>query len=71
MRERGVGEDDVLSTVESGERFAAPSGRVGFRKRFRATAGYPRREVSAHVERHDDAWLVVTVIVTPARSRGA
>jgi hypothetical protein len=71
MRERGVGEDDVLVTVDSGERFAAPWGRVGFRKRLRATGGRPRRELLAHVERHDDAWLVLTVIVTAARGRGA
>jgi hypothetical protein len=66
MRERGASETDVLATVETGERFPAPWGRTGFRKRFRATAG--RREVAVYAETQDDTWLVVTVVVTsPAR----
>lgn len=71
MRERGAGEDDVLATVETGDRFAAPWGRIGFRKRFRATAERPRRELTALVERDGEAWLVVTVMVTAAGRRRA
>jgi hypothetical protein len=64
MRERRATESEVLATIESGERFAAPFGRTGFRKRFRATRGRGPRELSALAESHDDAWLVVTVVVT-------
>ncbi len=69
MRERGATESEVLATVETGERFPAPWGRTGFRKRFRATAGRRgRREVSVYAETQDKTWLVVTVVVTsPAR----
>ena len=79
MRERGATESEVLATVESGERFAAPWGRTGFRKRFRVTArGRACREVTAYAEADDDVWLVVTVVVAtvppgggarPARAR--
>jgi hypothetical protein len=71
MRERGVSEADVLATVETGERFAAPWDRTGFRKRFRGTIGRARREVVAYAERQDELWLVVTVLVSPARTRSA
>jgi hypothetical protein len=74
MRERGATESEVLATMESGERFAAPWRRMGFRKRFRAKAGHGGpREVSALAEAHDDAWLVVTVVITlrPRKGRAA
>jgi hypothetical protein len=71
MRERGATESEVLATIESGERFAAPWGRIGFRKRFRATAGRRGpREITTYAEPHDDAWLVVTVLVTVRARRG-
>jgi hypothetical protein len=65
MHERGATESEVLATVETGERFAAPWGRTGFRKRFRAAAG--RRgacEIAASAEAYDGGWLVVSVVVT-------
>ena len=73
MRERGATESEVIATIESGERFLAPWGRNGFRKRFRASAGRGAREMSAFAEAHDDAWLVVTVVVTsrPRKGRAA
>jgi hypothetical protein len=66
MRERDANEYEVLATVESGERFPAPWGRTGFRKRFRATAGRRAREVTTYAEERDDAWLVITVVVRSA-----
>jgi hypothetical protein len=64
MRERGATESEVLATIESGERFAAPWGRTGFRKRFRGSPRRGARELSAYAEPHDDGWLVVSVVVT-------
>ena len=34
LAERGVTEDEAVSTVKSGERFPAKFGRVGFRRNF-------------------------------------
>jgi hypothetical protein len=71
MRERGAIESEVLATVESGERFAAPWGRTGFRKRFRVTTrGRACREVTAFAEAHDDVWLVVTAVVATVATGG-
>ena len=69
MRERGVTESEVLATIESGERFAAPGGRTGFRKRIRSGRG-ATRDVTTYAEPLDDAWLVLTVVAT-ARARKA
>jgi hypothetical protein len=34
MQERGASEDEVIETIETGEKFSAKSGRIGFRRNF-------------------------------------
>ncbi len=67
LAERGAGEDEVLATVEKGERFPAKFGRVGFRRNF-AFGGtwrgrsFATKQVEAIAVREHDRWLVITVI---------
>jgi hypothetical protein len=34
MQERGASEDEVIETIETGEKFPAKFGRIGFRRNF-------------------------------------
>lgn len=68
IEERGTTQDEVRSTVESGEKFPAKFGRVGFRRNFsfdRQWRGHSfstkQVEVFA-VEEAPQDWLVITVI---------
>ena len=74
MRERGATEQDVLSTIQSGERSPATHGRTTFRKRFRSitTRGvriFGGKEILAYAVMEDEVWLVLTVIVTYLRPK--
>ncbi len=68
MVERGATEREVISTVESGERFQAKFGRTGFRRNF-ACGGewlgrqYSAKQVEAYAVEDGDGWLVVSVLV--------
>ena len=68
MEERGATENEVRSAVESGERFPAKFGRVGFRRNFSYDRLWRGRlystkqnEVFAEEEKPQE-WLVITVI---------
>lgn len=66
--ERGASEQEVIATVEGGERFTANFGRTGFRRHFPFNAvwrgkGYATKQVEAYAVRQESAWLVITVIV--------
>ena len=68
MRERGATEQEVLETIDSGERFVAKRGRIGFRQCFftptrRRARWYEGKEIVAYTEALADGWLVITVIV--------
>lgn len=67
LRERGATEDEVITTVTSGERFDAKYGRTGFRKRFPYREEwrgrcYETKQLEAYAVA-EDGWLVITVIV--------
>lgn len=67
IAERGATEDEVVITVETGERFSGKFGRTGFRRNFafnRKWRGrhYATKQVEAYAVRND-GWLVLTVIV--------
>jgi hypothetical protein len=68
MVERGATEGEVVSTVESGERFQAKFGRTGFRRNF-AYGGewlgrrYSAKQVEAYAVGEEGEWLVITVLV--------
>jgi hypothetical protein len=67
MQERGATETEVFATLESGERFPARLGRVGFRRNFAFTSiWHGRLYASKQLEVYaveEDVWIVVTVIV--------
>lgn len=68
MRERGATEDEVVSTVEEGERFPAKFGRAGFRRNFPFDEEwqgkrYRMKQVEAYAVQEEGEWLVITVIV--------
>jgi hypothetical protein len=67
LEERGASEEDVRLTVESGERFGAKYGRIGFRRNFpynQKWAGrhYATKQVEAYAV-EENGWLVITVVV--------
>ena len=67
LEERGATAEEVIATVESGERFAAKFGRVGFRRNFAYNSTWKGRvfatkQVEA-IAVEEDGWLVITAIV--------
>ncbi len=65
--ERGATEEEVISTVQNGEKFAAKFGRTGFRKNFvfdKEWLGrhYSTKQIEAYAA-NEKGWLVITVIV--------
>ena len=68
MAERGASLEEVVATVESGERFPAKYGRTGFRMEFpnvgiKGGKHYRIKQIDAFAVFEDDGWLVITVIV--------
>ncbi len=67
MTERGATEEEIISTVESGERFPANFGRTGFRRNFpygqrwRARI-YATKQLEVYAVQEADEWLVITVM---------
>ena len=68
IEERGATEEEVRIAVESGEKFPAKFGRVGFRRNFQFDdtwrgRQYPTKQVEVFaVEEAPQNWLVITVI---------
>ena len=66
--ERGATEEEVVATVEYGERFAVKFGRSGFRRNFPYNGlwrgiHYANKQIEAIAVRDRDDLLVITVIV--------
>ena len=67
MAQRGATEQEVVITVESGERFDAKFNRVGFRRNFAFRERwrgkhYETKQVEAYAVREEDDWLVISII---------
>jgi hypothetical protein len=67
MEERGATEIEVRLTVESGERFPAKFGRMGFRRNFAFGAVwrerfYQTKQVEVIVVEEAGDWLVIIVM---------
>jgi hypothetical protein len=65
--ERGATQDEVVATIEQGERFPAKYGRTGFRRNFsfdKAWRGrhYGTKQIEAFAVQEDEDWLVITII---------
>jgi len=68
LQERGTTEEEVIATIERGERFAAKHGRTGFRCNFSFggewnSRRYSAKQVEAYAVEEEGGWLVITVIV--------
>jgi len=67
LAERGATEEEIVLTVQTGERFAARFGRTGFRrnlpfkKRWRGKR-YKTKQVEAYAIRQHDGWLVISAV---------
>ncbi len=67
LKERGATEDEIIATVQNGERFPVKFDRVGFRRNFVYNSTWQGRcfatkQVEA-IAVEEDCWLVLTVIV--------
>jgi hypothetical protein len=65
--ERGATEVEILSIVESGERFPAKFGRVGFRRSFRFDdiwrgRRYDTKQIEAYAVEENGRWIVIRVV---------
>jgi len=68
LAERGATAEEVLATVETGERFPAKFGRSEFRRNFPFGGWwrgrrYATKQVEAYAVEEEDGWLVITVVV--------
>ena len=68
IEERGATFDEVVLTIEQGERFPARFGRSGFRRNFPFPGmwrgrQYATKQIEAYAVEDDGEWLVITVIV--------
>ncbi len=67
LHERGATEEEVIATIERGERFPAEHGSTGIRCNFPFDGVWNSRQYSAkQVEAYaveEDLWLVIAVIV--------
>lgn len=67
LNERGVSEQEVITTVEQGETFPAKFGRTGFRRNFSFNGTwrgkyYQTKQIEAYAVKENDDWLVITLI---------
>lgn len=68
LQERGATEEEIIATIERGERFSAKHGRTGFRSNFPFDGEwnnrrYSTKQIEAYAVEEDDGWMVITVIV--------
>jgi hypothetical protein len=66
MRERGATEEEVLSTIQEGEKFPVKFGRTGFRRNFPFDSewmnhSYKTKQIEAYVVQEDQNWVVILV----------
>ena len=67
IAERGASQEEVLATLEGGERFSAKHSRIGFRRNFSFDGEwngkrYATKQVEAYAV-EENGWLVITVVV--------
>ena len=66
MKERGAEEDEIVATIEKGERYPAKFGRTGFRRNFpfnqeRRGKVYATKQIELYAIQEQADWLVITV----------
>lgn len=68
LRERGTSENEVVKTVETGERFSAKFGRSGFRRNFTFNGvwrgkKYRTKQIEVYAVEETGDFIVITVVV--------
>ncbi|MEK7560738.1 MAG: hypothetical protein AAB539_02165 [Patescibacteria group bacterium] len=68
IRERGTTATEIIKTVETGERFSAKFGRIGFRKNIASSnmhsnKRYHAKQVEVYGVKTGNDFIVITVIV--------
>ncbi|MBI2265039.1 MAG: DUF4258 domain-containing protein [Armatimonadetes bacterium] len=67
LAERGATEEEVIATVQEGEKFSAKFGRAGFRRNFQFGGEWRGKEFATKqveaIAVEERGWLVITVIV--------
>ncbi|HHT9131386.1 MAG TPA: hypothetical protein ACFYED_02755 [Candidatus Tripitaka californicus] len=68
MEERGTTEEEIIKTVEEGERFPARFGRTGFRRNFSfgkvwKGRAYKTKQIEAYGVKEGKEWIIITVMV--------
>lgn len=68
LNERGATQDEIIQTVEKGEKFPAKFGRTGYRRNFTFNGvwsgkNYAIKQVEAYVVEEGNSLIVITVIV--------
>lgn len=66
--ERGATEQEVITTIEKGEKFPAKFGRTGFRRNFNFNGTwrgkhYSTKQVELFAVYEGNDWFVITVII--------
>jgi hypothetical protein len=67
MQERGATREEIIATLQEGERFAAKLGRTGFRRNFSFHGTwrgrvYATKQLEVFAVEQRNQWLVITVI---------
>jgi len=65
--ERGATTEEIVSTIEGGEQFAAKFGRTGFRRNFSFDGmwrgrRYRTKQVEVYAVQEQDHWFVITIV---------
>jgi hypothetical protein len=68
MWERGASEDEVIRTVEGGERFPAKFNRIGFRRNFGFEGlwkgkQYKTKQIEVYAIEENEDLIVITILV--------
>jgi hypothetical protein len=68
MWERGASEDEVLRTIEAGERFLAKFNRIGFRRNFTFEGlwkgkQYKTKQVEVYTVEENEDLIAITILV--------
>lgn len=67
MQERGATREEIIATVEQGERYSAKLGRTGFRRNFAFDStwhgkDYRTKQIEVYAVKENNDWVIITVI---------
>ena len=68
MQERGATDEEIIKTVEEGEKFPAKFGRIGLRRNFTFEGmwrgkEYKTKQVEVYAVKEAEDFIVITVVV--------